>query len=296
MAFQNEVWQDFYEKAWAFRAKFMRDVIKKNPGINAYQVIHELAKMQRLNVLEVTAEGKVQLVPVEIEQGNSLSFANISILRHTSSCGHYIVVPYHSGYSYADFLIDIFEAGKSEGGYDCIIELGCGYGRNLFEIFYRGGPRDLPYFGGEFTKSGVKISSDLAKVAPGMQASFFHFNHLKPNLDNIKKLGFKRVLVFTCHSIEQVAQISDEWCDVVASIAPFVRCIHLEPYGYQARDLGETSQNHFKFMREKGWNENLFDVIESAQKRGVIRLEDTVLEIGCGDPMNPGSLACWVKA
>ena len=64
-----------------------------------------------------------------------------------------------------------------------------------------------------------------------MRAEFFHFNHLKPKFD--KNLDFgKRVLVFTYHTIEQVKEIPDNWFKVVASIAPFVRCIHAEPFGF----------------------------------------------------------------
>lgn len=84
-----------------------------------------------------------------------------------------------------------------------MVELGCGYGRNLFKIFYNGGGVNLRYFGGEFTSSGVEMAKKLV------------------------------------------------------SIAPFVRCIHAEPFGFQVKDLGEVSKEHRKFFYQK-WLEFKF--------------------------------------
>lgn len=261
-------------------------------GANSYQAIKSLAKMERRYELEVDINGNVDWKERDIEKGNALSFANVPILKHSSMSGQFIVLPFHVDYNYADFLIDIFDAG---GGYDCIVELGCGYGRNLFEIYYRGGARDVPYFGGEFTASGEKIAAKLAEATAEMNATFFHFNHLKPDLSILRERGFERVFVFTCHTIEQVAQIPDEWFKEVASIGKHVRCIHLEPYGFQSKSLGRASDEHHKFMSKQGWNQNFLDVLLRAKDNGEIMLDDTVLEIGCGDPLNPGSIACWHK-
>ena len=37
MAYQEEYWQNFYEKAWATRAKFMDECLKN--GLNSYQAV-----------------------------------------------------------------------------------------------------------------------------------------------------------------------------------------------------------------------------------------------------------------
>ena len=49
--------------------------------------------------------------------------------------GAKLIVPFHSSFNFYDMLIDIID---ETGPYDSIVELGCGYGRNLIEIFYRG--------------------------------------------------------------------------------------------------------------------------------------------------------------
>lgn len=213
------------------------------------------------------------------------------ILRHSSIAGKDIILPYHSSFNFCDFLIDAFD---ESGGYDCIVELGCGYGRNLFEIFYSGGATDIWYYGGEFTKSGVDIATKLANATPNMNATFFHFNHLEPNLDFIKQKGYKRAFVFTSHSIEQVKYIPQNWFKVVSGIAEYVRCIHLEPYGFQSKILGDVTQKHKEFIINQGWNLNFLQELLDAVERQEIVLDDTILEIGCAsDAYNPGSIACW---
>lgn len=289
MAFQRELWQKFYENAWDYRAKIMQKALQN--GANSYQAIKELEKIERIYSLEQDENGEISLKKREIENGNSLSFADVSVLKASSMNGKFLPIPQHANFSFADFLIDVFEG--SGGDYECIIELGCGYGRNLFEIFYRGGRRDLAYFGGEFTQSGVKIANELAKATPNMSVKFFHFNHLEPNLDQIKALNFNRAFVFTCHTIEQVNKIPDNWFKVVANIAKYVRCVHLEPYGFQSKILGEASLAQEKFIKEQGWNLNFLEELLNANKRGEIVFDESVLEIGFGDCTNPGSIACW---
>ncbi|MGG7048672.1 hypothetical protein [Campylobacter sp. M4] len=127
-----------------------------------------------------------------------------------------------------------------------------------------------------------------------MNATFFHFNHLTPDISIIKKYKFKRAFVFTAHTIEQVKQIPSNWFKEVSNIAENVRCVHLEPYGFQTKILGETSKQHKEFMIQQGWNLNFIQELLDAQNRGEIVIDDTVLEIGCpSDPTNPGSIAIW---
>ena len=117
-----------------------------------------------------------------------------------------ILVPFYTKTNFIDFIIDALSFDE----YDSVVELGCGYGRNLFKIFYNGGGVNLRYFGGEFTSSGVEMAKKLASIEPNMRAEFFHFNHLRPKFD--KNLDFgKRVLVFTARTIEQVKEIPDNW-------------------------------------------------------------------------------------
>ena len=291
MAFQLPHWQDFYEKAWAFRAKFLERQLQR--GANALQAIKELEKKERGYTLGVNdTTGEVLYMKKEISDDEPhIKDTNIALYSKRGFNGNIIILPKHTSYNFITLLIDLIDA---TGPYDAIIELGCGYGRNLFEIFYSGGPREAKYIGGEFTKSGVETAQKLAKKAPKMKTEFFHFNHLEPKLPF--KKPFKRAFVFTCHSIEQVMQINENWFDEVVKAGEFVRGAHLEPFGFQLKNSGPLSDMHKDFMIQNSWNINFAEVLRQAVERKIIKDEQIFLEMGVTPDVNVGSLAFWSKA
>ena len=291
MAFQLPHWQDFYEKAWAFRAKFLEEQLES--GANALQAIKELEKKERGYTLGVNdTTGEVLYMKKEISDDEPhIKDTNIALYSKRGFNGNIIILPKHTSYDFTTLLIDLIDA---TGPYDAIIELGCGYGGNLFEIFYGGGPREAKYIGGEFTKSGVEIAQKLAKKAPKMKTEFFHFNHLEPKLPF--KKPFKRAFVFTCHSIEQVMQINENWFDEVVKAGEFVRGAHLEPFGFQLKNSGPLSDMHKDFMIQNSWNINFAEVLRQALERKIIKDEQIFLEMGVTPDVNVGSLAFWSKA
>ena len=291
MAFQLPHWQDFYEKAWAFRAKFLEEQLES--GANALQAIKVLEKKERGYTLGVNdTTGEVLYMKKEIgDDEPHIKDTNIALYSKRGFNGNIIILPKHTSYDFTTLLIDLIDA---TGPYDAIIELGCGYGRNLFEIFYGGGPREAKYIGGEFTKSGVEIAQKLAKKAPKMKTEFFHFNHLEPKLPF--KKPFKRAFVFTCHSIEQVMQINENWFDEVVKAGEFVRGAHLEPFGFQLKNSGPLSDMHKDFIIQNSWNINFAEVLRQAVERKIVKDEQIFLEMGVTPDTNVGSLAFWSKA
>ena len=291
MAFQLPHWQDFYEKAWAFRAKFLESQLES--GANALQAIKELEKKERGYTLGVNdTTGEVLYMKKEIgDDEPHIKDTNIALYSKRGFNGNIIILPKHTSYDFTTLLIDLIDA---TGPYDAIIELGCGYGGNLFKIFYGGGPRETKYIGGEFTKSGVEIAQKLAKKAPKMKTEFFHFNHLEPKLPF--KKPFKRAFVFTCHSIEQVMQINENWFDEVVKAGEFVRGAHLEPFGFQLKNSGPLSDMHKDFMIQNSWNINFAEVLRQAVERKIVKDEQIFLEMGVTPDINVGSLAFWSKA
>lgn len=291
MAFQLPHWQDFYEKAWAFRAKFLESQLQS--GANALQAIKELEKKERGYTLGVNdTTGEVLYMKKEIgDDEPHIKDTNIALYSKRGFNGNIIILPKHTSYDFTTLLIDLIDA---TGPYDAIIELGCGYGGNLFEMFYGGGPREAKYIGGEFTKGGIEIAQKLAKKAPKMKTEFFHFNHLEPKLPF--KKPFKCAFVFTCHSIEQVMQINENWFDEVVKAGEFVRGAHLEPFGFQLKNSGPLSDMHKDFIIQNSWNINFVEVLRQAVERKIVKDEQIFLEMGVTPDTNVGSLAFWSKA
>jgi SAM-dependent methyltransferase len=290
-ASQVPAWRDFYEAAWAYRAEFMRSKIRGGET-DPYRIIklfeaHERKYSFTLRNGESIVERKTW--PRDIYGETP---AGVPMLRGTSLRGEILRVPFHARDHLHDFIIDYID---ENGPYDCILELGCGYGRALFEIFYGGGPSNIPYFGGELTKSGVAIAQELAALRPDMKATFFAFDHLQPDLGIVPRVD--RALVYTMHSIEQVALIDQSFFAVAAGIAKDVTGLHFEPFGYQLGETGPVTKDHKKFMLERGWNQNFAVALAQAMQRYGLNSDFTVTEQFLpADWQNPTSLTIWRSA
>lgn len=218
--------------------------------------------------------------------------AGVPLWRGTSLQGKKLLAPFHARDCLHDFVVDYID---ETGPYDCILELGCGYGRALFEIFYGGGPSSIPYFGGELTDSGVSVARDLAALRPDLEASFFHFDYLKPDLSAVPR--FDRVLLYTMHSIEQVAEIDPGLFKILASVGERVTGLHFEPFGWQVRESGPVSHEHRQFMEENDWNRNCASALTEAGRRYGLTCDFPMTETFLpSDWANPTSLAIWHSA
>jgi hypothetical protein len=284
---QNPYFRGYYESRWAARAEFMRFHIRAGES-NAYRIIKKLEAHERKFILSDTDRG-LKWLPLGYPEHIKALPGGVPAFRISSIRGKAITVPFHATDNLHDYIVDYID---QTGPYDCIVELGCGYGRRLFEIFYSGGPRDIPYFGGELTASGVAIAGEIAALQPDMQTNFFRFDYLKPDLSAIPRV--ERALVYTVHSIEQVTRIAPELFRVIAGIARHVTCIHLEPFGFQVKDQGPVTQAQRRLMLETGWNLNFAEALFQARDQFGLKVDFLETEIFLPqNPDSPTSIAIW---
>ena len=86
MAYQESRWQDFYEKAWATRAKLISECLKN--GLNSYQAVKMLEKKEQLNTLSIdNATGKMGWKKLQLPDANVLRFVDIPVARLTTRQG-----------------------------------------------------------------------------------------------------------------------------------------------------------------------------------------------------------------
>lgn len=289
---QDSQWIAFYEATWAYRSELMEKWIAEGDH-HPISLIRRLAAFERrFRVGRNTATGEVGVVPMNYEAVAEPGPAGVPVLLRSSLRGRFMVVPFHSAQTpLADFLVDYI--GET-GPYDAVIELGCGYGRNLFSIFYGGGPRDIPYFGGELTRSGRELGERLARLDDGYSGGFFAFDHTKPDLSGLP--AFQRPLFFTMHSIEQVHWLGQAFFAAVTGAAPRVTCVHLEPFGFQLTNLGEVTTRQRDVALERRWNINLGTAMTKAAQAGLIHVDHVFTEVFLSaDPTNPTSLAIWTS-
>lgn len=282
MAHQNEFFLEGYERAWNTRLDMMRDMISK--GVSGpLEVIHRLKVFEFDNVL--MPDGQFAPRPPYSENTRLLP-TGAPVFKVHPFLGQYYPGPYYD--DHVDFLLHYLAQHR----FDAIVELGSGYGRNLIELFLRGGPKDVTYYAGEISASGRQAAEMLFALVPDMTVVSFAFDHKAPDLSCLA--GCQSVLLFSYHSIEQVTAIDPDYFRRLTKAAPNVTGIHFEPFGFQLAELeGEPSRAQRQLFEQFDWNRNLARTLVDAHNDGHIKLIFFGKEVAGGHAENPTSLAVW---
>jgi hypothetical protein len=176
-----------------------------------------------------------------------------------------------------------------------IVELGSGYGRNLFWLWLQGGPKDAEYLACEFTEAGRRCTERLAGLAPEMRVLALPYDFNEPDYESLSK-GTGDLVVFTCHSFEQISQAKPIVFERLLALDRPVRGIHFEPIGWQIRaakgieGLSGSSADH---ADTHDYNRNLWAVLTDLDRAGAIVIEDVEPELMCINPLNGTSVVQW---
>lgn len=182
---------------------------------------------------------------------------------------------------------------------DTIVELGAGYGSNLIRLAsgFQGrtgdtfSQRDIKLIMAEYTSSGRALCSEFLKLKNAPDMSLEHIDHKEPDLSFINQS--ERLLIFTIHSIEQVAKIPPNYFDVLSRAAPIVHGVHIEPVGFQFEPDSSKWDRHRAFVEKNGWNQNFAEVIRKAESDGLIAIDSIDTNFSAGQPENPSTLVTW---
>ncbi len=286
--------ENFYEIAWNVRKQFVDSLIAEGET-NPYRIIKKLESFERRYRLVVDRgafgeglSGTARWVPLERDGRFDVLPTGVPSYWESSHRGAPVVVPAYADYASipAKWVIDF-----CRDEWDCIVELGSGLGRNLFEIYYNGGPAKTKYYACEIAASGRKITETLAALVPELNIVTCAFDHRHPDFSFLEERG--KVLFFTCHSIEQVDRIPARYFDLMADAADRVTCIHFEPFGFQISNAGEISKDQERLVREKNWNTNFLEVLNASRKTGKIKVTFMAQDVFTFDGSTPTSVALW---
>lgn len=176
--------------------------------------------------------------------------------------------------------------------FDCIIELGAGYGRNLFILDKILNQPKVKYHSAEYTKSGRELSEMLAtKFMPKMNFKTHFLDHKEPDFSFLK--DSKKALIFSCHSIEQVPKTPNDYYEKLARSGPEITGIHLEPFGFQMEEETDILDPHHQFSLERKFNLNLYKTLKNSNKLNIINLHSCKRDIAFTQAEKPTSIAIW---
>jgi len=152
---------------------------------------------------------------------------------------------------------------------ELVVELGSGWGRNLFAIWLAGGPPGAMYVGAEYTGAGRAAAARIAALEPALRFESIPFDYHSPDLSALPRVG--RAVVITVHSVEQIPHVRQEVIESIRGLAADVECLHFEPVGWQVGDADRAGSSQ-EYAEAHDYNRNLVSLLRKAETREEIEI------------------------
>ena len=172
-----------------------------------------------------------------------------------------------------------------------VVDLGCGWGRSLFDVWLRGGPRAAGYHALEFTQAGLDCVALLASLEPRMTVVAARFDFQKPDFSSLPR-DLAHAVVFTISSVHQVPAIDKEAFRAILTIADRVDCLHFEQIGWQISP-GERAAADRDYAVRNDYNRNLWAVLTALKESREIEVVDVQADLFGMQAVYPMSLVHW---
>ncbi len=192
-----------------------------------------------------------------------------------------------------------------------IIELGSGWGVNLFYLWLSGAPRAAAYVAMEYTETGREVTQLLAGTETDLALTIRPFDYHRPDLSEFRTE--EKSVVFTSYSIEQITHLSDALFEELLAIPGLDRVIHVEPISWQL--LAESALGPLigwlsylmpprlsleidlrRRSRASGYNRDLVSKLRKLEGAGRIRIERIEKNYIGPNPINPATAIVWRRA
>ena len=200
---------------------------------------------------------------------------------------------------------------------EVVVELGSGWGRNLFNVYLRCRRKDLRFVACEPADAGRRATELLCALEDGIPFAVRPFTYMEPDLSFLE--GGPNVLFFTSHSIEQVTRLDPRLFDLMLERTARCTCVHAEPIGWQRYKAlaneadkimrtGNLPVDKLTFENEdfaknaalcswkRAYNIDLLSIIDRYRKAGKITIKRLEYDFWGANPFIPATLVVWEKA
>jgi len=276
-----------YEASWADLLTRLARVIDAAPDGRA--VLAQLDRAPESDGL-VAAFIRRQSFPVRIAPGPFAPMADHLVIVRD---GRYRQVPRAAA---QDARFRDAVAAAVDPTVDAVVELGCGWGRNLAALAARLDRADLLYIGAEQSHSGRAAAERLMAKPGGGRFQAAPFDFYTPDFSFLASL--KNPVIFTCAALEQIAVLPPAFFIRLADAAPGAKLILFEPFGWQADPAlaGEMLRRCLNAVRDNAPLSGLAAHYRFELNDAVLNENASVWALCCCYNMNLHSLIRWVHA
>ncbi|AMW34985.1 hypothetical protein HEQ62_02845 [Haematospirillum jordaniae] len=277
--------QNFYEIVWAARLEVFRQALEggaKTP----FDIMACLVNLEQQFTFGV------EKLPSPTGDGTLYLNGVVRLVPNPDSNQQSLSAP---SYSFNQILAAVVQ--HCDDGVKAIVELGAGYGRNLMELRHHLRRPDLALIGAEYTQSGRDAMEFFNASFPDLTPIQTVFtDHRLASFPFISSKD--KVLVFSCHSLEQVEKLPLDFFVNLADSSEDITGVHIEPFGFQAVPRSAWSDVHHAhnaFIRLKDYNLNMWACLEHAVREQAITITGVALNASFAQPENPSSVVVWKK-
>ncbi len=181
---------------------------------------------------------------------------------------------------------------------DAIVELGAGWGRNLFLTYFAGaGNEATQYYALEYAETARQATRLLARLDQRLSIDALPFDYHVPNFEDIPKSAAPTVLA-TVHSVEQIPYLSEAVFMDFLLRRPNTSGIHIEPVGWQLPPevmKGRQARSSAAYAEKHDYNRNLWQTLTNLEAAGHIKVTDVMPDIVGQNLDNPATLIRWTR-
>lgn len=202
-------------------------------------------------------------------------------------------------------------AGYCDADTRRIIELGSGWGTNLFYLWLGGAPRSAEYVAMEYTETGREVTQLVGGTEPHLALITRPFDYHRPDLSEFRT--GEKTIVFTSYSIEQITHLNDALFEELLAIPGLDHVIHVEPVSWQllAQSAIDPLIRVLSYLlpprlsleidvrrrsRAHGYNKDLISKLRNLERAGRIRIERIEKNYIGPNPINPATAIVWQPA
>jgi len=205
-------------------------------------------------------------------------------------------VPSEIVWHWRDMQSLAFLTKYSDEDTDCVIEIGSGPALFLFKFWLTNGPLNASYYALEITQTGRLFTNILSYLESITSFRSLYFDYQKPDFSALRN-KFKKVLVFSKGSVEQIPELPEELFSQLLSISNELTCVHFEPVGWQIVEPYKQNlrtRKHRKRCLKKNYNTDLWPLLQELESKRLITINEYLINLS-GKADHPDTYISWTK-
>jgi hypothetical protein len=204
----------------------------------------------------------------------------------------------------ARMMVADIVAEACDGATQRIVELGSGWGANLFFLRAGAARPETRFVAFEYTAAGREVTQLLAAMDPAMKLSVLPFDYFNPDFSALS--APLPTVVFSNHSIEQITVLGRAFFEHLLALPGLQRVVHIEPVGWQLRQSGIGAAlsrllpptiswrlDFHRRARRHAYNTDLIPVLRALERENKLVVERVLPDQIGANPLNPGTVIVW---